>query len=502
MIKKIKNHRKFNYTMQTKMILICMLSSLIIFMVNIFMYFNINRITEKIDQIYVGNVSLNEIHLSLRKVHGSMTSYLNTKSSDSMEEYFRNQEDYSKLINGLNNIITNDEGALAEKNIKNMSETYLDLTHLTIEAKRGRKVEQYKAFYEEASEIYKYLNSTIYDLNNSKFQANYENYGRMLISLQASEVLNIVILFLVGTFNIFIILIFARSITKPLQQLAWAANQVAEGNLQVEKVPVKGSDEVGIVTSAFNQMVINLRTFIEQLKVSMEHEREMKEKELLMETHLKDAQLKYLRAQINPHFLFNTLNAGAQLAMMEGADRTYTYTQNVADFFRYNLTNGNDLVSLREEIKLVDNYMYILNVRFSNELNYKKNIDEELLDVQVPSMTLQPIVENCVNYGVRDIEREKNIYVSVYKQHQNICISISDNGIGMSKEKIKQVLAGIREGVKIESDSNGIGLQNVIRRLKLLYEKQNVFNIVSEGKDKGTTIIILIPIGEEEREYV
>lgn len=484
--------------MQTKMILICMLSSLIIFTVNIFMYFNINSITEKIDQIYVGNVSLNELHLSLRKVQDSMTSYLNTKSSDSMEEYFRNQQDYYNLTNGLNNVVINDEGALVEKNIKNMSETYLELTHSTIEAKRGRKIEQYKDFYEEASEIYTYLNSTIYDLNNSKFQDNYENYGRMLVSLQTSEALNIFILFLVGTFNIFIILIFARSITKPLQQLALTANRVAAGELNVELMPVKGSDEVGIVTSAFNQMVINLRNFIEQLKISMEHEREMKEKELLMETHLKDAQLKYLRAQINPHFLFNTLNAGAQLAMMEGADRTYSYTQNVADFFRYNLTNGNDLVSLKEEIKLVDNYMYILNVRFSNELIYLKDIDEALVHVMVPSMTLQPIVENCVNYGVRNIDREKIIELSVYKKGHFICISISDNGIGMSEEKLKQVLEGTFKSNDSESDSNGIGIKNVIGRLKLIYGRDNLFNIESKGYDNGTKVIILIPLVDKE----
>lgn len=99
----------------------------------------------------------------------------------------------------------------------------------------------------------------------------------------------------------------------------------------------------------------------------------MKEKELLMETHLKDAQLKYLQAQINPHFLFNSLNAGAQLAMMESADRTYDYIQNMAAFFRYNIKKDHDEVTLEEEIRLVDNYIYILNVRFSGRSILRKS---------------------------------------------------------------------------------------------------------------------------------
>ena len=103
----------------------------------------------------------------------------------------------------------------------------------------------------------------------------------------------------------------------------------------------------------------------------------------------------------------NTLNAGAQLAMMEGADRTYEYVQNVAEFFRYNVKKSNDIVTVREELELVDHYIYILNVRFSGDIHYGKEIEEDLLDSCMPSMILQPIVENSVNHGIRDERRGK-----------------------------------------------------------------------------------------------
>ena len=233
--------------------------------------------------------------------------------------------------------------------------------------------------------------------------------------------------------NIVLITLVTRTITNPLKILAKVANQVAEGDLNAQLLEVHSSDEVGVVSKAFNKMLINIREYIDQIKDNMEIERAMKEKELMMETHLKDAQLKYLQAQINPHFLFNTLNAGAQLAMMEDAERTYMYVQNVAQFFRYNVKKNNEIVSLKEEIELVDNYIYILNVRFSGEIHFEKEIDESLTGIQIPSMTLQPIVENSVNYGIRDIDWQGLIVLKVYSQGDMICISIKDNGIGYKK---------------------------------------------------------------------
>ena len=234
----------------------------------------------------------------------------------------------------------------------------------------------------------------------------------------------------------------------------------------------------------------------------METENAMKEKELMMETHLKDAQIKYLQAQINPHFLFNTLNAGAQLAMMEGADRTYRYVQKVADFFRYNVKKNNDTVTLGEEIALVDTYIYILNVRFSGDIHFRKEVDESLLDIQVPSMILQPIVENSVNYGIRNIDWEGEILLSVYRVHDTVCISVKDNGIGISGEKIDKIMKSQLRAADLSRDSNGIGLDNVIGRLRLFLNDTDVISILSEGENRGTEVLIYIPVREGEYEDV
>jgi sensor histidine kinase YesM len=452
----------------------------------------------EIDKVYISNVNLNELQSVLKEVQDSMSEYLNTKSSDAMEAYYRNEDKYMQLIDKLNSDIVNDESKIIEKNIKNMSLNYLEITNATIAYKRGRNVEKYKDSYDEAAEIYEYINTYIYSHNKEQFKENTSNYQILLSSLKYSKVINTGILVVIAIANIILIFLFTRKMINPLVKLAEAANGVAKGQFDIELVQVESKDEIGVVTKAFNQMVLSIRKYIEQIKISMELESSMKEKALMMENHLKDARLKYLQAQINPHFLFNTLNAGAQLAMMEGADKTYLYIQNMADFFRYNVKNNNESVMLREEIELVDSYVYILNVRFSGEIKFIKNIDERYVNLQIPSMILQPIVENSINYGIRNIDWEGIIELSVYREDNHVCISIRDNGVGMSNEIIEKVMNSELKANDISKDSNGVGLDNVIGRLRLFYARDDVMEITSVGKNMGTEVAIYIPMTEGE----
>jgi two-component system sensor histidine kinase YesM len=495
--------KKFHkLSIRTRMMLVFIITTSTILFINLFMYVNVNHMMNRLDEVYVSNISLNELADTLTRVQASMTDYLNTRTSDAMENYYRNEQDYSKLAARLNDQVYGNELMIMEKNIRSMSEAYLELTGQTIDAKRGGNVEKVKARYEKATEMYGYISTYIYSLNNEQFRANSSSYQALSTSMHYLEGVNVVALVLVGVCNLILIILLTGTITSPLQKLAGTADQVAKGNLDVELLPVTTADEVGVVSTAFNAMIVSIREYIKRLRQSMETENAMKEKELMMETHLKDAQIKYLQAQINPHFLFNTLNAGAQLAMMEGADRTYRYVQKVADFFRYNVKKNNDTVTLREEISLVDTYIYILNVRFSGDIHFRKEVDESLLDVQVPSMILQPIVENSVNYGIRNIDWEGEILLSVYRVHDAVCISVKDNGIGISRETIDKIMNSQLRAADLSRDSNGIGLDNVIGRLRLFLNDTDVISILSEGENRGTEVLIYIPVREGEYEDV
>lgn len=484
-------------SLQIKLTSISLLANLFVFFINIVLLAGINIMSRRIDTVYQANLQLNELSVSLNQVQDSMTEYLNAKTSDSLENYYRSAQVYSDRAEELSQVVTGRLLDRMEYSIRNMSEAYLNEVAQTIEAKRGRNVEKYRSHYEEASKLYGYISTYIYSLNNEQFKENSENYREMVSAFKSFEQGGNLILIAVIIVNALLILRLTANLISPLKTLAGRADEVGKGNFDLEPLPEMSRDEVGVVTGAFNQMVISIQDYIRQVRESAETERQLKEKELMMEAHLKDAQLKYLQAQINPHFLFNTLNAGAQLAMMEGADRTYEYVQVMAEFFRYNVKKGSKTVTIGEEIELVDNYIYILNVRFSGDILYEKEIDSSLMNVKMPSMILQPIVENCVNHGIRDMMGEGRIKMKVYRQDDKACISIEDNGIGMSQEMIDGLLNGTPiAGTKKES--NGIGMDNVIARLKLFVGDDDVIHIESEGEGKGSKFIMYLSTDSRE----
>lgn len=497
MMKKLRD-----LSLQGKISGIYLLANLLVLVVNMVLLLGINNMSNEMDMVYNDNLHLNELAEALVSVQDSMTDYLTVKTSDSLENYYRSEQNYNQIIQELNTDVTDKAFDRMERNIKSMSETYLEIVGQTIEAKRGRNVEKYRSKYESATSLYHYIRTYINSLNTEKFKNNSQNYSELSGAFRIFETVSYIVIFIVILGNVSIITRLAGTITKPLKNLSELAGEVAKGNFDIELMDSSSRDEIGVVTGTFNQMVISIRQYIERIRQSMERERESKEKELRMETHLKDAQLKYLQAQINPHFLFNTLNAGAQLAMMEGADRTYQYVQNMAEFFRYNVKKGNETVTLGEEIELVDHYMYILNVRFSGDIHYEKKIDQSLLHMEMPSMILQPVVENCVNHGIREMAGEGRIWLSVYRIDDVVCISVKDNGIGMSQETIDRVLSGTYKDKELVSGSNGIGMGNVISRMKLFTECEDVISITSGGKDRGTEVILYLQIREQEEEDV
>lgn len=487
-------------SIQTKLIMMFALTAALMFLINIVLYTEINRSMQQLDEVYATNVSLNELTDCLEKTQEEVVEYLNTKSSDSLENYYRYVQQYRDMLTQLNGSIVDNEMKMLEKNIRSMSESYLERTDETIQAKRGRNTERYKAAYEESFTDYQYIRTAIDRLNNLQFQNNSDNYQIMMSALRYMEIISSGVVVIVAVINMLVLVLLIRTITEPLRLLARSANEVATGNFEITLEETGSHDEVGVVTHAFIKMVHSLREYIVRTKESMEKEQKMKERELLMETHLKDAQLKYLQAQINPHFLFNSLNAGAQLAMMEDAEKTSIFIEKMADFFRYNVRKTEEASTLGEEIEAVDNYVYILNVRFAGDIHFEKEIAPGFEEVRLPSMILQPIVENAVNHGIRNVEWEGRIWLKVSCETEDghrLVISVSDNGQGMTQERIREVLERRVREKDQAGDSNGIGMDNVIHRLELFFGKKDLLQIYSEGPDLGTEIRIEIPLETE-----
>lgn len=494
-------NRLRNRSLQVKISSIYIVTNLFMLCVNLALLAGVNNMSSQLDMVYQDNMHLNELSDALTLTQDNMTAYLNAKTSDSLENYYRSEQAFSEMVQELDGRVTGTSFGRMERNIKHMSEKYLEEVGQTIEAKRGRNVEKYRVRYESATQMYEYISTYISSLNSEQFKNNSTQYIELLRRFRLFETVSMIVMIAVMVSNVSIIISFTGTIIRPLKQLAGSADEIAKGNFDIELREPESEDEVGVVTRAFNSMVVSIGRYIEQIRRNMEAERALKERELMMETHLKDARLKYLQAQINPHFLFNTLNAGAQLAMMESADRTYEYVQKMAQFYRYNMKKSEETVTLAEEVEMVDSYIYILNVRFAGDIHYEKKIDTGLLQTQMPGMVLQPIVENCVNHGIREMAGEGRISLSVYREPadngpDSVCISIRDNGVGMSRETIDKVMSGTYREDNMAAGSNGIGMDNVISRMKLYTDDENVMEILSEGKGQGTEVLIRIRSGK------
>lgn len=494
---KHKLHLFSNLPFQLRLILIFLVTSFFSLAMSLYLNANINRSLDRINTIYTSNNNLNNMADTLDQLHASVLEYLETKSTDSLNSYYYYEQAYRTLLDTLNaSSISSLSGAM-EKNIYNISSSYLSVTDEAIEAKRARNTVKYRASYAEATEYYDFLNDYISSLNNQQFLLNSRNYQALEHSLKLMERTNILIIIAMSLFNIFLVIVMIRQITKPLLSLAAASNLIAQGNFDVALPPVTTNDELGTVTNAFSQMVVSIREYIEKVRSSMEAEKEAQERELLMETHMKEAQLRYYQAQINPHFLFNSLNAGAQMAMMEDAEKTYSFIQNMADFFRYSLKSQGSDVYLEEEIALVDNYVSIMNVRFAGEIHYEKEISCPINGIRVPCMIIQPVVENAISYGIRNISRDGHILLQVRSDGADVLIEVIDNGIGITLERLAEIRSGQTAHTSSDKNSNGIGLGNVQERLKLYYNREQLFSIESDGEDQGTKVTIRIPVPEE-----
>lgn len=506
----------FDQSLHTKLILPVILTMAVSLGVNLLLFGRINTTVENMDQVYATNIRLGELERLLTELESSVYQYLNIQSQDALETFTSSRERFGQMIGEIDDTITDHPTRRMERNIRSLALSYLDLADEAIQAKQSHQVTAYRESFREIQQIYTYLLSYIRGLDTLRFKANSENYDVLYQYLRYLEMFMIVVLILVTGCLLALLYVITRTFTRPLEKLAGKAKEVGRGNFGILLEEPESGDEVGTVTAAFNQMIRSINDYIRRTRESMELEIQMKERELAMENLLKDAQLKYYQAQINPHFLFNTLNAGQQLAMMEDAERTYAFIENMAFFFRYRLKKNGEESTLRQEVELIDSYLYIMNVRYSGELHLEKELDGRLLDICFPGMVLQPVIENALNHGLGGVEWEKRVWFSVWQENGDALICIRDNGVGISQEMLAELNGqeDERPGEAVETakpghpgeavkaagprqpgdTGNGVGLANVRERLRLYFERQDVMIVESDGPGLGTRVTIRVPV--------
>ena len=270
-----------------------------------------------------------------------------------------------------------------------------------------------------------------------------------------------------------------RSITKPIDGLYQRVLDIGEGDLTA-KTPVEAEDsKLRALGQGLEEMVIQLN---DQMELNRQEQSRMRSMELAL-----------VQAQINPHFLYNTLDAIVWLIETGENDKAVEMVYSLSTYFRSFLSNGKDIITLREEILHVRSYLEIQQVRYKDILVYEFLTDPSLDDCLIPKMTLQPLVENAIYHGIKHKRGISRICISSSRNGNTAVLRVEDTGIGMPPETLRK----LREDLE-KNEGAGFGMLSAYKRLKLMYADELSFEIESEEK-RGTMITIRMPIRTEEK---
>lgn len=311
------------------------------------------------------------------------------------------------------------------------------------------------------------------------------------------EIVVFISLFLVGCIC-YLSITMHKTIIHPVLKLVEAAKKITENDFYIEDVIVENKDEIGDLVHSFNKMKFATGEYITALEEQRKTKDLLYEKELErleMQKQLDAIHLELLKNQIQPHFLFNTLNVIAGMANLEDAHTTEKMTKALSNLFRYNLKTPDIYVALSKEIKVLEDYMYLQQMRFGSRILYEIFCEVDQNDVLVPSFIFQPLAENAIIHGIGPKEEGGKIFIHIWEYQRFLYITFNDDGVGMEETQLEELRNSLQ---KKEDNSNGIGLKNVYRRINMLYKEVD-FDIFSR-RDEGTLIKIRIPL-EKERDY-
>ena len=338
---------------------------------------------------------------------------------------------------------------------------------------------------------HRYVDLTLKESNGRYKELIPTVYAVPLIAITMSILLLSVILELSGMMN--------KSITEPVLKLANASRKIAANEFYIDDVESDSKDELGELVHAFNKMKYATGEYIDALEKRREaieklHVQEVEKLEV--EKQLEAMNLELLKNQVNPHFLFNTLNVIGGMANLEGAETTEQMINSLSFLFRYNLKNQEKEVFLFQELKVASGERYLQKMRFGDRVKYIPNCSVDDYKVLVPTFTLQPLIENSIIHGITPKVEGGSVYVDVSQKDDKLYITVKDTGVGMDAETVTK----IQDSLDGKGDhSIGIGLGNIYRRIKAMYADAKM---VIEGElGEGTSVTIILPFRDPEINY-
>lgn len=277
---------------------------------------------------------------------------------------------------------------------------------------------------------------------------------------------------------------FSRTLTNPIFKLKRLMKQAESGDLTV-RFNFQHNDEIGELGQSFNHMIARIDQLIQMVYVEQENKR--------------TAEMKSLQEQIKPHFLYNTLDTISWMARDYDAEDIVRLVDALTNMFRIGLSHGKDIITVKEEITHVSNYLYIQKIRYKDKLNYVIHVDESLYAIEVPKLILQPLVENAIYHGVKAKRGGGTITITGVPEGENLVFTVQDDGAGMLQEKVEELNRRMSERSVLD-EKKSFGLFYIRERIQLCYGKGYGVHVES-ALGEGTRVTITLPLYQKPKKF-
>ncbi len=444
----------------------------------VFTFYNLWDMNRNYEDMVNSTVVASEFSLDFKKDFDYET-YLLIVGNKTIEESELDSmiEEAERIVTGLEEITE------AEDNIARLDSVNKYLNNLRIYVGRIEENLQKESRYEDNMEIWEndvqIVTSLVGDTMSQYIYYEVKGIQQSRAVYQAFF-MNMIRFSLLGMGLILILVIILsyyipRSITMPITRISRVTDQVAKGDLSVRAAAESGA-EARMLSDSLNAMIDKINELLDQVTTE--------------QIRLRKAEFELLQAQINPHFLYNTLDTIVWLAEAGDQKRVVSMVGNLSDFFRTSLNQGKDIIPIREELAHVRSYLEIQQVRYQDILRYEITVPEDLYEYKIPKITIQPLVENALYHGIKNKRGQGTITITGERSENGFVLYVRDNGIGMTQERLNEVRAGIQ---KLSYTGKEIyGLYNVNERIRLNFGETYGISIESTYGE-GTCVSISLP---------
>lgn len=454
-----------------------------ILLFSVFCFYNLWIVNRNYENMVNSTVVASEFSLDFKKDFDYETYLLIVENKSLEESKLDNMlAEANRVVKSLEAFTTSQENNTrlesVKKYLKNLG-IYKDRIEENL--KEGNKYEENIEIWENDVQIvtslvqeavFQYIYYEISDLQ--QMRAEYQRFFMIMIRFLIIAFIFVLILIILLSYFI------PLSITRPIKRLSEVTDQVAKGDLTVRS-DVRSGVEVSMLSDSLNSMIDKINELLEQVTKE--------------QVRLRKAEFELLQSQVNPHFLYNTLDAIIWLAESGEQKKVVSMVGSLSEFFRTSLNQGKDIISIREELQHVRSYLEIQQVRYQDILEYEILVPKELYSCLIPKITLQPLVENALYHGIKNKRGHGKILIKGKVEKEYFLIQIEDNGIGIDEERLLQVRDGISH--KVPTEKNIYGLYNVNERIRLNFGEKYGISIESVYGE-GTLVNVILPYEKEE----